>query len=184
MHLRTLATLVLLATFVLTGGRSEAAVSISVAEPNFYGRIDIGGFPSPRVVYEQPVIVRRVRVWNPPIYLRVPPGHMRHWDRHCHEYEACGRPVYFVDDGWYREVYVPRYREIRPQRRVYHPPPPPPVYYEYRYDRHRPPKKVYIEKSPPRRDVRGHSRAKVKHSTKVKHQAKGKGHSKGKGHHR
>ena len=77
MHLRTLATLVLLATFVLTGGRSEAAVSISVAEPNFYGRIDIGGFPSPRVIYEQPVIVRRVKVWYPPIYLRVPPGHMR-----------------------------------------------------------------------------------------------------------
>ena len=77
MPLRTLATPVLLATFVLTGGRSEAAVSISVAEPNFYGRIDIGRFPSPRVVYEQPVIVRRVKVWYPPIYLPVPPGHTR-----------------------------------------------------------------------------------------------------------
>ena len=107
-----------------------------------------------------------------------PPGHMRHWDRHCHEYEACGRPVYFVDDGWYREVYVPRYREIRPQRRVYHPPPPPPVYYEYRYDRHRPPKKVYVDQGPPRNDVRGPGRA------KVKHHPKGKGHGKGKGNRR
>ncbi|MBP7518030.1 MAG: hypothetical protein KA768_09370 [Desulfobulbus sp.] len=178
MHARTTAALVLLATLALTGGPTRAAVSISVAEPNFYGRIDIGGFPSPRVVYEQPVIVRRVRVWNPPIYLRVPPGHMRHWDRHCHEYEACGRPVYFVDDGWYREVYVPRYREIRPQRRVYHPPPPPPVYYEYRYDRHRPPKKVYVDQGPPRNDVRGPGRA------KVKHHPKGKGHGKGKGNRR
>ena len=30
-------------------------------------------------------------------------GHLR--------YNACGRPVYFVDDGWYNTVYVPRYRK-------------------------------------------------------------------------
>ena len=163
MHLRSIAPFLLLAALLLATVPARAGVSISVADDNFYGRVDIGGFPPPRVVYEQPVIVRRVQVWHPPVYLRVPPGHMRHWERHCHEYDACGRPVYFVDDGWYREVYVPRYREVRPQRRVYHPPPPPPVYYEYRYDRHRPPKKVYVHTAPPPPpDYRGHGKPKGK----------------------
>jgi uncharacterized protein YcfJ len=26
------------------------------------------------------------------------------------QYNACGRPVYFVDDRWYNDVYVPHYR--------------------------------------------------------------------------
>ena len=123
--------------------RVEAGVSIRVGEPNFYGRIDIGGSPPPRLIYEQPVIVHRVQVWNPPVYLRVPPGHRQSWYRYCGEYDACGRPVYFVDDGWYREVYAPRYREYHPTPPLYHRPPPP-AYYEYRPHRHRPPKKIYL----------------------------------------
>ena len=123
-------------------GRIEAGVTISVGEPHFYGRIDIGGYPPPRLVYEQPVVVRRVKVWNPPVYLRVPPAHRDSWYRYCGEYEACGRPVYFVDDDWYREVYVPRYREYRPEPRFYRQPPP--AYYEYRSRRYHPPKRVYM----------------------------------------
>jgi hypothetical protein len=58
------------------------------------------------------VIIQRMPAPPPaPIYLRVPPGYARHWSRHCHEYHACGVPVYFVQDRWYNEVYVPRYRE-------------------------------------------------------------------------
>ena len=41
----------------------------------------------------------------------VPPGHARNWRKHCHKYDACGRPAYFVQDSWYRSVYVPHYRE-------------------------------------------------------------------------
>src|SRR2546425_10235251 len=26
-----------------------------------------------------------------PIYLHVPPGHAKHWRKHCHEYNACDR---------------------------------------------------------------------------------------------
>ena len=136
-------------------GRTEAGVSISIGEPHFYGRIDIGGYPPPRLIYEQPVIVRKVKVWNPPVYVRVPPAHRTSWYRYCGQYDACGRPVYFVDDAWYREVYVPRYREYRPEHRVYHRPPPP-AYYEYRSHRHRPPKKVYIHQE--RHEHRGHDR--------------------------
>jgi len=63
------------------------------------------------VIYAQPLIIeqRPMTVMREPIYLRVPPGHEKHWDRYCHSYGACGQPVYFVQDRWYREEYAPRY---------------------------------------------------------------------------
>jgi len=138
------ATVVLAALWTMTLGEAKAGVSISVGEPGFYGRIDIGNYPPPRLIYSEPIIVRRVTTWYPPIYLRVPPGHVKHWYKHCNEYNACGRPVYFIDDDWYRDVYVPRYREHH--RHVYVPagPPPRPQYYEYRKYNHKPAKKVYV----------------------------------------
>ncbi len=92
---------------------AHAGVSVSVGEPGFYGRIDIGGMPPPPLIYAQPIEVlpAPVGVVQAPIYLRVPPGHARHWSRHCRDYDACDRPVYFVQDRWYENVYVPRYRE-------------------------------------------------------------------------
>ena len=91
---------------------ADVAVSISVGQPGFYGQIDIGNFPQPRVVYAQPVIIQRSPEIIPvaPIYLHVPPGHEKHWSKHCAYYHACGRPVYFVRDDWYNDVYVPRYK--------------------------------------------------------------------------
>ena len=86
-------------------------VSVTVGQPGFYGHIDIGDFPAPAVIYSQPVVIQPVPMAGPPLYLRVPPGHYKHWNRHCAEYNACGRPVYFVRDNWYNNVYVPRYRE-------------------------------------------------------------------------
>jgi hypothetical protein len=92
---------------------ADVGVSISVGQPGFYGHIDIGDFPRPVLVYPRPVVIEPVRVGvvRQPLYLHVPPGHARHWRKHCHEYNACGEQVYFVDDGWYNDVYVPRYRE-------------------------------------------------------------------------
>lgn len=90
---------------------ADVGVSINVGEPGFYGRIDMGDFPRPEVIYARPVIIERSREVYAPIYLRVPPGYERHWNRHCREYHACGRPVYFVRDKWYREVYAPHYHE-------------------------------------------------------------------------
>jgi hypothetical protein len=96
-----------------TAMASNVGVSVNIGEPGFYGRIDIGNFPQPRVVYAQPVIVERpVRyVEQQPIYLRVPPGHAKHWSKHCRAYHACGQQVYFVQDSWYTSEYAPRYRE-------------------------------------------------------------------------
>jgi hypothetical protein len=63
------------------------------------------------VIYAQPVVIQRAPefVSAPPIYLHVPPGHEKHWSKHCAQYNACGRPVYFVRDDWYNNEYVPRY---------------------------------------------------------------------------
>ncbi len=95
---------------------SDVGVSISIGQPGFYGRIDIGNAPQPVLIYPQPVWINRVAVAPAPIYLRVPPGHEKKWGKHCKKYGACGRPVYFVRDEWYRDVYAPYYSEHGDQR--------------------------------------------------------------------
>lgn len=95
----------------LLAGAADVGVSVSIGQPGFYGQIDIGDFPRPQLVYEQPVIYQRGPAVYGPVYLRVPPGHEKDWGKHCGKYNACGRPVYFVRDSWYNDVYAPRYRE-------------------------------------------------------------------------
>lgn len=96
----------------ISAAASAQNVSISVGQPGFYGRIDIGNMAPPPVLYSEPVIVRRpVRVIEEPLYLRVPPGHQKKWEKHCGAYNACGRRVLFVRDDWYTNEYAPRYRE-------------------------------------------------------------------------
>jgi hypothetical protein len=98
---------------------ADVGVSVTVGQPGFYGRIDIGdSFPAPALVYSQPLVIRPapVGVVAAPLYLRVPPGHAKHWDKHCGQYNACSRPVYFVQENWYNDVYVPHYREYSEHR--------------------------------------------------------------------
>lgn len=90
---------------------TDVGVSVTIGQPGFYGRLDIGGFPAPALLYPQPVMIHRVPVGRPPLYLRVPPGHAKHWGKYCHRYGACGERVYFVRDEWYEREYVPRYQE-------------------------------------------------------------------------
>lgn len=90
---------------------ADVGVSISIGQPGFYGQIDIGNVGRPAVLYPQPVIIERRYRDLAPIYLRVPPGHAKNWRRYCDRYDACYRPVYFVRDDWYENIYVPRYRE-------------------------------------------------------------------------
>ena len=91
---------------------TDVGVSISIGQPGFYGRIDIGGYPAPVLLYPQPVIIRpAIGVVYEPVYVHVPPGQAKRWGDYCGRYGACGRPVYFVEDRWYSNVYVPRYRE-------------------------------------------------------------------------
>ncbi|HUX83539.1 MAG TPA: hypothetical protein VMV35_11965 [Halothiobacillus sp.] len=90
---------------------ADVGVSVSIGQPGFYGQIDIGDYPPPQVIYRQPLVIERVPMSRPPVYLRVPPGHAKHWSKHCREYNACGERVYFVQDNWYNREYVPRYQE-------------------------------------------------------------------------
>ena len=87
-------------------------VAVTLGHPNFYGQLELGGFAPPPVMYARPIVIRPVPpgVVYQPIYLRVPRNHYHHWSRYCGRYNACGRPVYFVNDGWYRHTYAPRYR--------------------------------------------------------------------------
>ena len=107
---------------------AQVGVSVSVNQPGLYGRIDIGNLPPaappPVLVYPQPVVIvpGPVAVQQRPIYLHVPPGHEKHWDKHCAAYNACGQPVYFVRDDWYRTHYV---RSV---------PPPPDRRYPHEYE--------------------------------------------------
>ena len=100
-----------------TASAADVGVSVSIAQPGLYGRIDIGDFPHPPVIFPDPIAIERVPVGRPVIYLHVAPGQARHWRRHCHEYNACGERVMFVQDGWYDREYVPRYRERHDMRR-------------------------------------------------------------------
>jgi len=107
----------LISGFLLSAATSALAadvgVSISVGQPGFYGRIDIGDYPypRPRLIYERPIIIHRHADFYEPLYLRVPPGHAKNWGRYCGRYDACDRPVYFVQDSWYEREYAPMYRE-------------------------------------------------------------------------
>ena len=85
---------------------SVNAVITGQVVPGVNGQVVLGNAPPPPVVYQQPVVVAAppVVVGAPPmepIYLHVPPGHAKHWSRHCQEYHACDRPVYFVRSAEY-----------------------------------------------------------------------------------
>jgi hypothetical protein len=136
---------------------AQTNVSISVGQPGFYGRIDIGDYGPPPVYVAQPIIVERYeRVRAQPVYLRVPPGHRKNWSKHCRKYGACGQPVLFVQDRWYSDVYAPRYRE---------------VHYRERYDDRGRGGDRYDDRDHGRDHDRGHG----------KHKDKGHGHGNGHG---
>lgn len=117
--------LTLAAAAFLSVGAAHAAdvgVSIEISQPGVYGRIDIGRFPQPAVVVPQPVIIvppPPAVVRPQPVYLWVPYGHRKNWKKHCHQYNACGVPVYFVRHDWYdRNVrYADQRRDDRYDRR-------------------------------------------------------------------
>ncbi len=90
--------------------QTKVGVSIGINQPGVYGRINIGDYPEPRLVYAQPVVIVQspVALHRRPIYLYVPPGHQKNWAKHCARYNACGQPVYFVQEEWVRERYDER----------------------------------------------------------------------------
>ncbi len=111
MKTTTFATLMLVS---LASQAGQPIINLNVGgelAPGVYGQVQFGNAPPPPVVYAQPrVIVREPRGQVlEPMYLHVPPRHSKNWRRYCREYEACGRPVFFVRS----EEYEPGYRKGR-----------------------------------------------------------------------
>jgi hypothetical protein len=102
-----------LLAIVAAANPAQAQISMSIGQPGFYGSIDINDAPPPVLVYQQPVMIEPMAVEMAPLYLYVPPQQYRHWREYCGRYDACDRPVYFVDDNWYQRQYVPHYRSHR-----------------------------------------------------------------------
>ena len=97
---------------ILGASAAEVGVSVQISQPGVYGRIDIGRFPQPQLVVAQPVVITRpvvvVQQAPQPVYMWVPPGHRKNWRKHCGAYNACGVPVYFVQDQWYGQHVDPK----------------------------------------------------------------------------
>lgn len=104
-----------LASLQAAQAATDVGVSVQVSQPGVYGRIDIGN-TRPQVINTTPVIIAQPQpmpqqpqarpapvVAAQPVYMWVPPGHQRNWSKHCHRYNACGAPVYFVQDQWYND---------------------------------------------------------------------------------
>jgi hypothetical protein len=95
-----------LAALCFTG----AAYGGPVPDPAFFGRLDMAGMPKPQLMSKRPV--RAVGLAHDdgatPLVLHVPPGQERRWGAACQAYGACGVPVLFVTEAWYRQVYLPR----------------------------------------------------------------------------
>jgi hypothetical protein len=113
--MKIFASLVAATALIVSVAPSQAAVdvgvSVQISQPGVYGRVDIGRYPQPAVIVQQPVWVARPVQPVPvvqPIYMWVPPGHQKHWHKHCGRYGACGAPVYFVQDRWYQQQVMVR----------------------------------------------------------------------------
>jgi hypothetical protein len=99
---------------VVVPGVGPVAGTVHINQPGVYGRIDIGQAAPPPVVFAQPVQIMPapVAVVPRPVYLYVPPGHAKDWRRWCGHYNACGQPVYFVQERWVKARYEEeRHRE-------------------------------------------------------------------------
>ena len=106
MNARSFLSLCFLGLASLHAVAGQPVIQVSVGgevAPGVYGRVDFGNAPPPPVVYAQPMVIAQPaqRVVMQPVYLHVPPGHAKKWSRHCHRYDACGRPVYFVRSSEY-----------------------------------------------------------------------------------
>ena len=109
---RFLAVLALAVTST-TALATNVGVSVTIGDPGYRGRIDIVNFPPPQLVFPEPVIIETVPVGvvRQPVYVYVPVTEAKEWRKHCKKYKACGQPVYFVQETWYNEVYVPEYKK-------------------------------------------------------------------------
>ena len=113
------ASVAVVAGLVMAPMQAQAVnVSIGVGGevlPGVYGSVNIDNGRYPSLVYAEPLIVTRPSRVYSPVYLHVPPGHLKKWAKYCDRYNACSRPVYFARSRDYYD-FSPRYID---QRYVY-----------------------------------------------------------------
>ncbi len=91
----------LLAAAGAADAQAQAHVNVTAGgplRPGVYGRIEVRDAPPPPLLSARPVVAWKSprAQQGDPVYLYVPAGHVRRWSQHCHRYDACERPVYFV----------------------------------------------------------------------------------------
>lgn len=105
------AALALFATGPTLAEAGDVNVGVTISgeiQPGIYGQVNIGTVPNYALVYPQPMVIAVPPPYGVPaqaLYLHVPPGHAKHWNKHCHKYNACGRPVYFIRSAEYDPGY-------------------------------------------------------------------------------
>jgi hypothetical protein len=95
---------------VLGSAAYAAGVTVQIGEPGYCGRLEIGDAPKPVLISPNAVVIERDRVVQEPTYVYVPTEQRSDWAKYCAQYDACARPVYFVEPRWYNDVYVPHYK--------------------------------------------------------------------------
>ena len=112
--------LALLGALLGSPGLAQVDFSIQLGQPNYYGGLNIQGFPNPQFYNYSPVLIQPLSPeYSQPVYLRVPLYQRQSWGSYCGRYNACQRKVYFVRDNWYRSIYAPRYRNMNNGRNRY-----------------------------------------------------------------
>ena len=96
-----------------------AGPAAPIGDPGYYGQVDLVNNTPPPTIYSTPMVVQPAPpgVYYPPVYLRVPPMYYQNWPQYCGFYNACFYPVFFVQEGWYMNIYSPWYHRYYPYGR-------------------------------------------------------------------
>lgn len=90
-------------------------VNISIGDSGYWGAIPMMNGLRPDVWNTTPIVAIGAAIAGASIlYLNVPEAQRRDWRHYCSRYDACGRPVRFVKNNWYRDHYAPEYRRQHP----------------------------------------------------------------------
>ena len=67
--------IIMMMLVVTSAYAADVGVSVSVGQPGFYGRIDIGNYPQPEVIYAKPVVIHAAPagVVYQPMYVHILP---------------------------------------------------------------------------------------------------------------
>lgn len=85
--------------FAATVAHAQSYVNVTVGgvfSPGVYGQVSFGNAPPPPVYNPRPVVIAPVVLGAPVVYMHVLDEHRHHWSHYCGRYNACGRPVQFV----------------------------------------------------------------------------------------